>query len=305
MKTWNIILLLLAISDCATHTTKIMTFEPTKEVLQATELSKQVKLFEKQLGIRTGASLSQNYSEKNPESRLFIWLQKKGYLKYPALRLQVKFNSEKEKVALKNAITWDSPYSIYFRIENEFSDKTSVITKSFASYNLWRQITVIIHEDLHSHFSLPLNYEEQIITPLGDITATKFLIEKNNEKELEKLKKNIKQLRALSQELNNLVRDAEKTFDSDNLEESRKILFEKLKYYNVYSRTHAPKKIESLEAKISHDLTYWSLYDFIFFLYERLGNYELLLKKLEKLPNNEYGIETEINILKEKYKYSH
>ncbi len=112
---------------------------------------KEVKEFEKSLGIEPTDALNHTTENRAPYSLLWLWLQRVGTLALRTpidVRLTLGFAASQGAIPVERIYRVDG-YSVYFRQGNEFSDEKSVTTIDFARSPLMVQVRTIIHEDLH------------------------------------------------------------------------------------------------------------------------------------------------------------
>ena len=255
----------------------------------------EIKAFERDLGLVPTQALAQTSEEKTPTSMLWFWLQRAGTLALRApidVRLTLGFAKMKEEVPLDQVYRVDG-YSVYYRQGNEFADPRSVATETFARESAVRQVAVVIHEDLHgdSNFDLPWEIEESLITPLGSIAAVEFFKRRSDSANLESAQERLDEERQLSRELGQLVTAAEMIFANESVERAKQKIVAMIPSYPVYYR-HFQRQIRgqhpetAIEAKLSHDLAYYSHFDRIVALYETTGDLEALVRDLRKAPRD-------------------
>ena len=263
-------------------------------LLQETlSLVEQVKQYEKTLGIEPAEALSRSSQQKAVTSMLWIWLQRLGTIAVDRpidARIGVKFSVPKEQVPL-DRVYQAVGYSHYVRQGNQFGDDDSVITVDFAKESIATQVKIIIHEDLHDakNFDLQWEIEESVITPLGMLAAREFLQQRSSAAGADEMKRAIDEERQVARELNDLVREAEKTFQNFPLPEAREKVRRLLESHPLYNRYYQYQVKDQdadlvLEAKLSHDLAYYRYFDRVVSLYERLKDLKLLVQELKKIP---------------------
>ncbi|HET8562829.1 MAG TPA: hypothetical protein VFM35_03035, partial [Candidatus Binatia bacterium] len=97
--------------------------------------------------------------------------------------------------------------------------------------------------------------------------------------------------RKVARELNDLVKEAERIFRTDPVEEAKRKVLAVMASFPTYHRQfqrqirgqHPPT---ALEAKLSHDLAYYRYFDWIVSLYEKSGDLRALIEDLKKLPRD-------------------
>jgi hypothetical protein len=206
--------------------------------------------------------------------------------------MAVGFSDLKERLAIEQVYRVDG-YSVYYRQGNEFADERSVTTVGFAAEGIVRRVKIILHEDLHGerNFSLPWEVEEAMITPLGSLAAVEFFRWKGDQENLRRAQDSVKEERQYALELSALVSEAEKLFKTENIGEAKKRILDLIPLYPIYyrhfqrqiARQHAPTV---LEAKLSHDLTYYKYFDQIAALAERASNLATLINDLKELARD-------------------
>ena len=256
-------------------------------------LVEQVKQYEKTLGIEPAEALTRSSQQKPVTSMLWIWLQRLGTIAVDRpidARIGVKFSVPKEQVPL-DRVYQAVGYSHYVRQGNQFGDEDSVITVDFAKETIATQVKIIIHEDLHDakNFDLQWEIEESVITPLGMLAALEFLQQTSNFKGVSDMKRAIEEERQVSRELNDLIREAEATFQDLPLGEAREKVRRLLNSHPLYNRYYQYQIKDQdadlvLEAKLSHDLAYYRYFDRVVALYERIKDLKLLVQELKKIP---------------------
>jgi hypothetical protein len=276
-------------------------------------LVQEVKHYEKTLGIEPAETLTHSSQEKPVTSMLWIWLQRLGTIAVDRpidARITVKFSVPKERVPL-DQVYQSVGYSHYVRQGNQFGDEDSVITLDFAKETTATKVKVIIHEDLHDakNFDLQWEIEESVITPLGMLAALEFLQQKSNLADANDMKRAIDEERQVSRELLDLVREAEKIFQTVPLPEARERVMQLLDSHPVYSRYYQYQVKDQdaglvLEAKLSHDLAYYRYFDRVVSLYERMKDLKLLVEELKKIPPDSdwKAVSEYFNSLDEKYR---
>src|SRR5262245_43458381 len=256
-------------------------------------LVEQVKQYEKTLGIEPAEALTRSSQQKAVTSMLWIWLQRLGTIAVDRpidARIAVKFSVPKEQVPL-DRVYQAVGYSHYVRQGNQFGDEDSVITVDFAKETIATQVKIIIHEDLHDakNFDLQWEIEESIITPLGMLAALEFLQQTSNSVGINDMKRAIEEERQVSRELNDLIREAEATFQNLPLREAREKVQRLLDSHPLYNRYYQYQIKDQdadlvLEAKLSHDLAYYRYFDRVVALYESMKDLKLLVQELKKIP---------------------
>ena len=247
----------------------------TELLEDASATIQEIKAFERDLGIEPTQALAQTSEQKTPTSMLWFWLQRTGTLALRTpidVRLTLGFAKSKEEVALDQVYGVDG-YSVYYRQGNEFADPRSVTTKGFARAGAVRQVSVVIHEDLHgdANFDLPWEIEESLITPLGSLAAA-----------------------------------AETIFSNQSVESAKEKIVAMIPSYPVYHR-YFLRQIQgqdpetAVEAKLSHDLAYYRYFDQIVALYETTGDLKALLRDLRKAPRDAETLAAYLRSLEKSY----
>ena len=266
------------------------------QVLKETAiLVEEVKQFGKTVGIEPTAALRQTTQESQALSMLWFWLQRAGTLALRTpidVRMAMGFSTVKEKLPLEQVYRVDG-YSVYYRQGNEFADERSVATIGFADEPIVRRVKVVLHEDLHGdqNFALTWDVEESVITPLGSLAAVKFFEHKGDSENARKALDSLEEERKVARELNDLVKEAERIFRTDPVEEAKRKVLAAMASFPTYHRQfqrqirgqHPPT---ALEAKLSHDLAYYKYFDWIVALYEKSGDLRALIEDLKKLPRD-------------------
>jgi hypothetical protein len=272
----------------------------------------EVKAFGKTLGIEPTEALSRTTEERPALSMLWLWMQRVGTLALHApidIRMAIGFAAVKEELKLEQVYRVDG-YSVYYRQGNEFADSRSVDTLGFAEEGVVRRVKVILHEDLHgdTNFALPWDIEESIVTPLGSLAAVEFFRRKGDREHLERAFASVEEEREYSRELNALVVEAERRFETEPIEEAKAQILDLMFSYPVYQRQfqrqiagqHPPTV---LEAKLSHDLAYYRYFDQIAALSEKVSDLKTLIDDLKKLPHDtrQDGVQAYLEQLKTQY----
>jgi len=301
-------LLLLGFSSCTL--TRVNMAERLEENARLVE---DVKDFGKTLGIEPTEALSRTTEERPALSMLWLWMQRVGTLALHApidIRMAIGFTAAKEELKLEQVYRVDG-YSVYYRQGNEFADSRSVATVAFAGEGIVRRVKVILHEDLHGdvNFDLPWEVEESIVTPLGSLAAVEFFKRKGDQETLQRALESVQEERQYARELNTLVAEAEKLFQSKPVEEAKDQILELIPAYPVYDRQfqrqiagqHPPTV---LEAKLSHDLAYYRYFDQIAALSEKVGDLRTLIDDLKKLTRDSHQDELQVYLQQLKARYS-
>ncbi len=262
-------------------------------IQETVTLVKEVKEFEKTLGIKPTEALSQSYEQKPATSMLWLWLQKIGTIALHTpmdARIGVRFGSTREELPLQTLYK-TGKYSVYYRQGNEFSDPHAVTTADFSKQSALTRVMIILHEDLHGNFALPWETEESLVTPLGLIAALRFFEYKADDIDVREAQSAIQERSKLAQELNEIVHDAELLFRTRPLDDARAKLIERVRSSNVYGRwykfqTENQDDDIALEAKISHDLAYYKYFARIASLDRRMGDLKMLIQALKIIPRS-------------------
>ena len=287
------IIFVFLISSCSLTAMPIR--KETELLRDASVTIQEIKVFERDLGLEPTQALAQTSEQKTPTSMLWFWLQRAGTLALRApidVRLTLGFAKTKEEIPLDQVYRVDG-YSVYYRQGNEFADPRSVATESFAREGAVRQVTVVIHEDLHgdTNFDLPWEIEESLITPLGSIAAMEFFKRRSDSANLESAQERLHEERQLSRELDQLVTAAEKIFSNESIEYAKQKIVAMIPSYPIYYR-HFQRQIRgqhpetAIEAKLSHDLAYYRHFDRIVALYETTGDLKALVRDLRNAPRD-------------------
>lgn len=258
-------------------------------------LIEAVKAFGKSVGIEPTEALRRTAGGDSALSMLWFWLQKAGTLALVVpmdIRMAVGFDAAKERVPVEQVYRVDG-YSVYYRQGNEYADPRSTATPSFAAQGIVRQVTVILHEDLHGaiNFDLPWDIEEAVVTPLGALAAVEYFKHKEDAENLVRAQAVLNEGRQISLELMELVQEAEKIFRRNGVEEAKEKILALLSQYPAYQNMfqrqtagqHAPTV---LEAKLSHDLAYFRYFHAIVALAERPVPLRALIAALKQLPRD-------------------
>lgn len=279
------------------------------ELLEETiKLSKEVKEFGKTIGIEPTEALSKGEKERKPSSMLWIWVIKKGIIKdEPEITIQAEFSTDKENVRLYKVFSWNSDYSAFWRVENEFAGAVSAaITPSFLKNYVTRQVMVTIHEDLHGNFELDEKAEEAMVTPLGYLVAMEFFKSKQDTENFHKAKNAIAGIQEMCQQLNTIAKKAKIIFETVPLNEARKEVLKLISanqsYFGWYSyNAYGATSEDAMEAKLSHDIMYWEFFDKVIRLYELAPDLKTLIIDLKLSPGNRPGVRKYLDELGQKY----
>jgi hypothetical protein len=278
-------------------------------------LVEEVKAFGKTLGIEPTEALSRTAQEHAPLSMLWLWMQRVGTLALGVpvdIRMAIGFSAAKEDLKLEQVYRVDG-YSVYYRQGNEFADSRSVATVGFAGEGIVRRVEVILHEDLHgdNNFALSWEVEESIVTPLGSLATVEFFRRKQDQQYLKQALATLEEQRQFGRELNALVGEARKLFETKPIEEANEQILDLMPSYPVYYRQfqrqiagqHPPTV---LEAKLSHDLAYYQYFDQIVALSEKVGDLRTLIADFKKLPHDtsQDGMQAYLRQLETKYRQS-
>lgn len=272
----------------------------------------EVKAFGKTLGIEPTEALSRTAEERPPLSMLWLWMQRIGTLALDGpidIRMAIGFSVVKEQLKLEQVYSVDG-YSVYYRQGNEFADSRSVATADFASEEIAQRVKVILHEDLHDdkNFDLPWEVEEAIVTPLGSLAAMEFFRRTGDQKSFQRVLATLEEERRSAQELNALVKEAQKFFNSFPVEKARAQILNLIPNYPAYEQQFE-RQIEGqhpatvLEAKLSHDLAYYHYFNEIIALADKVSDLKRLIDDLKKLPRDtrQNGLEAYLQELKNRY----
>ncbi len=264
------------------------------ELVQDTaSLVKEVKEFEKTLGIKPTEALGQTYEQKPAASMLWLWLQKIGTIALHTpmdIRIGVRFGSTWEELPLQSLYK-TGKYSVYYRQGNEFSDPHAVTTADFSRQSTLTRVMITLHEDLHGdqNFDLPWETEESLVTPLGFLAALKFFEHKGDDIDMREAQAAIEERSQLAKELNGVAQEAEGLFQTDSLNQARTKLIDLVHSSNTYGRWYKAQMNNqddniALEAKISHDLAYYKYFERIVSLDRRMGDLKMLIQALKIVP---------------------
>ena len=265
-----------------------------RELLRAAAVTiQEIKSFERDLGIEPTEALSRTAEQSPPLSLLWIWLQRTGTIAVRSpidVHLTIGFKDVTEKIPLEQIYDVEG-YSVYYRRGNEFADARSVATTAFAQEAAVRQVTVIIHEDLHGdqNFDLPWELEESLVTPLGSIAAVEFFKQKGDADNLRIAQTRLAEERQLSRELNQLAQSVERTFRDLPPETARRQILSSISSSAVYGRYFERQILGQhpetvIEAKLSHDLAYYRQFDRIVGLHDFIGDLKSLIQELRNAP---------------------
>ena len=279
------------ISACARLAT--IGTEGTVQLTHTATLIDEVKSFGKSIGIEPSPALSRTTQDSQPLSMLWLWMQRAGTLAVDTpidVRLAIGFSTEKERLKIEQVYRVDG-YSVYYRQGNEFADARSVATIGFAAEPLLRRVMVVLHEDLHSdaNFALPWEIEESLVTPLGYLAAVAFFQQKNDPSASTTALASLNEERRISRELTGLVAEAIPVLKTLPIDAAKEKVLEQMKRYPAYQRQferqirgqHSPTV---LEAKLSHDLTYYRYFDRIAALAEQAPDLKTLISDLKRIP---------------------
>jgi hypothetical protein len=303
-------LLTLSVSSCS-----VAGRDNAMRLEENTRLIEEAKAFGKTLGIEPTEALSRTAQEQAPLSMLWLWMQRVGTLALGVpvdIRMAIGFSAAKEDLKLEQVYRVDG-YSVYYRQGNEFADSRSVATVGFAGEGIVRRVEVILHEDLHgdNNFALSWEVEESIVTPLGSLATVEFFRRKQDQQYLKQALATLEEQRQFGRELNALVGEARKLFETKPIEEANEQILDLMPSYPVYYRQfqrqiagqHPPTV---LEAKLSHDLAYYQYFDQIVALSEKVGDLRTLIADFKKLPHDtsQDGMQAYLRQLETKYRQS-
>jgi hypothetical protein len=267
--------------------------EAAERLRETANLIGEVKAFGKTLGIEPTEALSRTTENAPALSMLWLWLQRLGTLALRApidVRMAIGFSTVKERLRLEQVYKVDG-YSVFYRQGNEFADQRSVTTVGFASQGIIRRVKVILHEDLHgeNNFNLPWEIEEGIVTPLSSLATVEFFKQNGNEENAKDALAALEEERKLSRELSEVVKEAERMFQTHALEEAKQRILALIASYPTYSRQFQRQiagqhPATALEAKLSHDLAYFRHFDAIVSLAEKVADMKTLIVELRTLP---------------------
>ena len=283
----------LVLSACARLVTPGT--EGTVQLTHTATLIDEVKSFGKSIGIEPSPALSRTTQDSEPLSMLWLWMQRAGTLAVDGpidVRLAIGFSTEKERLKIEQVYRVDG-YSVYYRQGNEFADARSVATIGFAAEPLLRRVMVVLHEDLHgdANFALPWEIEESVVTPLGYLAAVAFFQQKNDQSASTAALASLNEERRISRELTGLVAEAIPVLKTLPIDAAKEKVLQQMMHYPTYRRQferqirgqHPPTV---LEAKLSHDLTYYRYFDRIAALAEEAADLKTLIADLKRLPTD-------------------
>lgn len=292
--------------------------DANKLLEETVRLSREVKEFEKTLGLKPTETLSRSVADTNakPASITYVWIQKYGTLatRRPFdLAIGFAFGNVKEKIPLNQFfLESGEQYSFYIRSENSFSEG-AVITLDLAAETLRRRVEVLCHEDIHNNLpGVPHFDNEAVTTALGFLVALAYFDHKQDGANSIRLLAAINRCRKLSCELKDLVNAIEtKIFPGPGtLDGKRRIAVKMIYATTTYGGMYAEQSggqlnKDILEAKLSHDYMYWKYFDDIAGIYEKMRDLPKLIKELNAMPKNQPGgFPQYIETLKTKYGYS-
>ncbi len=256
-------------------------------------LIREVRDFEKTLGIEPSEALSQTYEEKAASSIVWLWLQKIGTIALRApidIRIGLRFSATQAQIPVESLYK-TGEYSIYYRQGDQFSDPRAVTTPDFARESALTRVMITLHEDLHGdkNFDLPWETEESLVTPLGLLAALRFFEHRRDDIDKRQAQAAIEERSELAKELNGVAQEAEVLFRTGPLDRARNRLIESIYSSAVYSRWYKAQMNHqdddtALEAKISHDLVYYKYFARIVALDRRMGDLKMLIQALKIIP---------------------
>jgi hypothetical protein len=284
----------LLLCSAASCTLAVPGAQDAQRRLQETAaLVEEVKAFETTVGIEPTQTLTQDSQPQSSLSMLWVWLQRAGTLALRGpidIRMAIGFFADKERIPLERIYKVEG-YSVYYRQGNEFADERAVTTAGFAAEGIVRRVKVVLHEDLHAdrNFDFPWEVEEGIVTPLGSLAAVEFFRHKGDDENLRRARVALEEERALSRELAAIVKRAENIFTAGPVDEAKTAILSMLAEYPVYQRefqrqTAGQNIATVLEAKLSHDWTYYRYFDAIAALAKESGDLKGLIAQLRRLP---------------------
>lgn len=281
--------------------------EKSEEALiqESMTLSGAVKEFEKKLGIKPTEALSKSSNEQQPVTILRVWMQKKNTLAiYNAIDALVSLSFHGDKIP-NSRIDASRDYSFYWRKTEMFAGQQSVITPNFAKRTRVEQVHRILHEDLHGAIKKNDADDESIVTALGYFATLEFFQEKKDNNGIVEARHLIEDSRAYAKELLTLTRQINDLFSSVGARDERRnqaleILSESFHLSWLLAQDNQSPK-DALEALISHELMYWKHFNRLADLYEKNGNFTILLNELKSAPENTREFFHYLNTLEKKY----
>jgi hypothetical protein len=301
------VFLIAGLSSCT-----VAQVDHAERLKENARLVAEVKAFGKILGIEPTEALSRTAEERPPLSMLWLWMQRVGTLALEApvdIRMAIGFSVVKEELKLEQVYDVDG-YSVYYRQGNEFADSRSIATPGFASEEIAQRVKVILHEDLHDdkNFDLSWEVEESIVTPLGSLAAMEFFRWTGDQASFQRVLAAVDEERRYAQQLNALVGEAQRLFESLAVEKAHEQILSLIPRYPAYQRQFE-RQIEGqhpatvLEAKLSHDLAYYRYFDQIIALGGQAIDLKQLIYDLKKLPRDtrQNGLKDYLQELKNRY----
>lgn len=282
-----------------------------EELLRETELlAVDIKEFGKSIGISPSRALEKIQKESQTHTLLSLGLKKQGVVT-PAYDIELQFIFSGGPIGVKWAWLTDivrAGYSYYVRLITEYSgnNDAAVITLDFAKEALTRKVEVILHEDLHENIQITGAVEESVVTPLAYLAALKFFEHGGDAESIQEVKRLVEERRAVSKELNKLAEEATKTFEGLPLKKARERIFDSIPSHPTYQKYFGYKEgsrdlLEQLEAKISHDLAYYTHFDRIIGLYEKAGDLKALIEDFKNSPRDGNELAKYLDGLEKKY----
>lgn len=281
------------------------------ELLKETVLlAKEVKEFGKSIGISSSQALTQSQQEAQAHALLIIYLKKEGVIT-PGADIQIQFLLPGNQIRIGRWFinTAREGYSHYWRLITQYggNEDAAVITIDFAKESLVRRVKVILHEDLHENIKINGTLEESIVTPLAVLAALKFFESKADAESTNETKRLIEELRNVSRELNKLADEAKKAFLDLPLKDAQNYILDLISFYSTYKgyfwRENNIDLLEQLEARISHDLAYYTNFDRIVGLYEQVGDLKILIEDFKGAPADENELTKYLMRLEQKYEH--
>ncbi len=285
-----------------------------KELLQETvTLAKEVKAFGKTLGIEPTEAFTKSTLDKPHRPLLGMYLKKLGTIT-PGYDMVVNIKLETtEEITIKSFGVYytvrGERYSYYMRKEYVYASEKDpmVIAPSVAKRSLAHKVESVLHEDLHDNMRTDDQMDEGIILPLGYLAAAEFFRHKNDYGNSREMSDWISQTLTMSDELNAFRKKAEEIFRKFPLDEARKRARKLIASYPTYARDYDDQTKDQhpdwvLEAKISHDLAYYTNFGRIVRMLNSAGDLKILIADLKKMPRNSGDLKNYLDALEKKYK---
>lgn len=314
------ILFALSLTSCTTINVSANNYTNAKDekiLAEAVVLSKQVKEFEKSIGIEPTLILTKTSNESPPFSTIVIYLHRRGAIaNKPKIDFTFIFSKQISDTPINRAYTFNKDFSVYWRRTEAIASNDEVtITPDFAKSSKLRQVEVNIHEDLHKNMVhlYDTEYTESLVTPIAYIAAMLFFEKAGDLENAQNTKYYMEYFRRISADLNGLSKEVHKIFENNEIyfgdaQEKVYNIIITSKYYSLHyiDKTKNIVKMganirDPLEALISHDLYYLKDFDRVVSLYEKIGDLKTLIEEIKNAPAETEAVKNYLDKLEQKY----